>query len=250
MDELDTLPPAMPIQTLVTILLAAAAGALAATVILPAWLPGMVDSLLGAEPKAYWYLARSSAFVAYGLLWLAMIFGLMMTSKTARIWPGGPIAFDLHQHASLLGLAFALFHALVLLGDHYMAYTLAQLLIPFNGGSYRPLWVGVGQVGLYVMALVGFSFYIRKEIGRNLWRLIHFLSFALFIGSLVHGIQSGTDTGQWWSNAIYWSTGGSVLFMTFFRILSTVFAEPKPTAPARTKLGVPSAKPVKNETAG
>jgi len=239
MDELDTLSPAMSFQTIIMILLAAIAGALAATVILPTWLPGMVNSLLGTEPKAYWYLARSSAFVAYGLLWLAMIFGLLMTSKTARIWPGGPIAFDLHQHASLLGLAFALFHALVLLGDHYMAYTLAQLLIPFNGGSYRPLWVAFGQMSLYVMALVGLSFYVRKEIGRNVWRLIHFLSFVLFVGSLAHGIFSGTDTSQWWSNLIYWGTGGSVLFLTVFRIMSTVFAAPKSATPVRAKASVP-----------
>ena len=130
-DTFTDLPPAMALHTLLLVLLASAAGALAAAVVLPSWLPHLSESLLGPEPKAYWYLARASAFVAYGLLWLSMILGLTMTNKLARVWPGGPVAFDLHQHASLLGLAFALFHALVLLGDRYIGYTLPQLLMPF-----------------------------------------------------------------------------------------------------------------------
>jgi len=40
--------------------------------------------------------------------------GVTMTNKMARIWPGGPTAFDAHQYTSLLGLTFALFHAIIL----------------------------------------------------------------------------------------------------------------------------------------
>ncbi|NCC36175.1 MAG: hypothetical protein EOM24_29810, partial [Chloroflexia bacterium] len=92
------LPPAMAPQALIGLLLSAILGAFAAVVLLPSWLPGLSASLLGAEPKAYWYLARSSAMVAYALLWLSMVFGLLMTNRLARLWPGGPVAFDLHQY--------------------------------------------------------------------------------------------------------------------------------------------------------
>jgi predicted ferric reductase len=118
----------MPLSIALGLLLAALVGALGAVLLLPAWLPGLSQSLLGAEPKAYWYLARASAGVAFGLLWLSMVFGLLITNRMARLWPGGPAAFDLHQHASLLGLAFGLFHALILLGDGYM--TIPSPIIP------------------------------------------------------------------------------------------------------------------------
>ncbi|MBI4771873.1 MAG: hypothetical protein HY784_16035 [Chloroflexi bacterium] len=95
-NELDTLPPAMSLGTLLLMLLAVAAGAFAAVVALPALLPGLSASLLGPAPKAYWYLSRASAWVAYVLLWLSMAFGLSLTNKMTRIWPGGPTAFDLH----------------------------------------------------------------------------------------------------------------------------------------------------------
>lgn len=211
--------PAMPLHTLLITLLAVGVGVFAAVVALPTWLPGLSASLLGAEPKAYWYLSRSSALVAYALLWLSMVFGLLMTSRAARAWPGGPAAFDLHQHASLLGLAFALFHALILLGDRYIQADLRQILIPFAYSGYSPLWVGLGQVGIYLMAIVGLSFYVKGQIGRAAWRAIHFISFLMFALALAHGLWSGSDSAHPWVGALYWLTGGSALFLTAYRIL-------------------------------
>lgn len=165
-----------------------------------------------------WYLSRASAFASYVLVWWSMILGLSITSKAAKAWPGGPAATDLHEHASLLGLAFGIIHALVLLGDQYIGYSLAQILVPF-AGSYMPLWVGIGQIAIYLMILVTGSFYVRKQIGAKTWRAIHFLSFLLFGLALGHGIFSGTDSGTLWASWMYYGTGASVLFMTLYRIL-------------------------------
>lgn len=65
---------------------------------------------------------------------------------------------DLHQHASILGIGFGLFHTVILLGDGYSNYTLKQLLVPFASSQYKPLWIGLGQLGLYGLALVTVSF--------------------------------------------------------------------------------------------
>ena len=79
----------------VGVMLAGQAGGLAA----------LGSALIGAHSA--WYLSRASAFVSYVLVWWSMILGLSITSKAARLWPGGPAASALHEHASLLGLAFA-----------------------------------------------------------------------------------------------------------------------------------------------
>src|SRR4051812_247430 len=50
-----------------------------------------------------WYLSRPSAFVGYVLLWASMARGISTPNKLARLWPGGPAAFDLHQYFSWLG---------------------------------------------------------------------------------------------------------------------------------------------------
>jgi predicted ferric reductase len=232
-DELDTLPPAMSWQALVVMLLAVAFGAFAAAVILPNWLPGLSASLLGSEPKAYWYLSRASAMIAFLLLWFSMASGLIITNKLARVWPGGPTAFDLHQYTSLLGLAIGLFHALILMGDHYINFSLAQVLIPFTSTTYRPIWVGIGQVGLYTSAIVSFSFYVRKRLGRRAWRLIHYLSFITFMLTLIHGITSGTDSPEAWARGLYWATGLSLIFLTVYRIIVSMFEPKKQPRPAR-----------------
>lgn len=174
-------------------------------------------ALLGQHSA--WYMSRASAFVAYVLLWWSMVLGVSITNKLARLWPGGPTAGALHEHASLLGLAFGALHGLVLLGDKYIGYTLPQILIPFAGTSYLPLWVGLGQVGFYLMALVTLSFYVRRWIGARTWRSIHYLSFAVFALALLHGLFSGTDTSALWAVWMYEGTGLSLLGLTIYRAL-------------------------------
>lgn len=193
----------------------------------------LITALAGQHSA--WYLSRASAFVAYVLLWWSMILGLSITNRLARLWPGGPAATDLHQQASLLGLGFGLLHALVLLGDSYIGYTLPQILLPF-GGSYQTLWVGLGQIGLYLMALVTFSFYIRRWIGARAWRIIHYLSFVLFALALLHGLFSGTDSSIAWALWMYVSTGVSVLAMTIYRIVMRRGATPSSTRLARAHI--------------
>lgn len=232
---LDELPPVIPFRILILLFVAVGLGTLAAALVLPGWLPGLSASLLGPAPKAYWYLARASAFVAYVLLWLSIILGLLMTNKLARIWPGGPVAFDLHQYTSLLGLAFALFHALILLGDSYIDYSLVHVLVPFAGVSYAPVWVGLGQLSFYLLAIVGLSFYARKQLGRQAWRFIHYLSFAIFLLVLIHGIGSGTDSAEGWTRVLYSVSGGSVLFLTIYRILQCTVVEGTPSQRAHLR---------------
>jgi len=217
---MDNTPPAMSFKNFMLLLLAAAAGAMIAILIIPIWLPGLSGSLGGNSPQAFWFLSRSSAAVAYALLWLSMVFGLLISNKLVRLWQGGPFTFDLHQYASLLGLAFALFHSLILMGDQYIHFGLRQVLIPFSSAEYRPTWVGLGQLAFYMMAAVALSFYVRGRIGNRSWRLIHYFSFAAYLLALGHGIFSGSDSGTVWASYLYWVSGGVFLFLFIYRVLT------------------------------
>jgi predicted ferric reductase len=222
---------AIGIQTFLFVLIAMTVGTLVAVVVLPAWLPNMAQSLMGTDPKAYWYLSRGSAFAALGLLWISMALGLMITNKMARIWPGAPTTFAIHEYVSLLGLAFAIFHALVLLGDHYINYTLVQVIVPFASSGYKPTWVGLGQIGFYVWLIVALTFYVRQSIGPKTWRLIHYGSFAMFALAIYHGLTSGTDTQFAWAQYTYWALSGSLVFLLIHRIVISLAGRPA-SAPA------------------
>jgi predicted ferric reductase len=224
--------PAKHQPALLLITAAAGLGILAATRLLPAWLPAIQASLAGSSPQAFWYLSRSSALVSYFLLWLSMCLGLMITNKLARLWPGGPNAFDLHQYTSLFGLALGSFHGLILLGDRFLKARFWQILVPFGLSSYQPFWVGLGQLAFYLMAIVTISFYVRKQLSRQTWRAIHFLSFASFLLVLIHGLSSGSDSGTAWFQTMYWGTGGVFLFLLIYRLLASWIkpAQARPTS--------------------
>ncbi len=220
-------PSSLGAVAIASVFLGVALGTIGAFALLPGWGANFAASIIGSNPKGYWYLSRASAFVALGLLWVSMMLGLLITDRVARSWPGAPAAFALHEFVSLLGLAFAMFHALILLGDHYINYKLAQILMPFGSINYHPTWVGLGQIGFYVWAIISATFYVRQLIGSKAWKYIHYASFFNFIIAVLHGIASGTDTSVGAAQAFYWVLGGSVLFLTVFRVVAGL-AQPKP----------------------
>jgi predicted ferric reductase len=227
------------IQSFMLFLFATTFGLLVAVVVLPVWMPNLAFSISDTYPKAFWYVSRATAFVSLSLLWLSMALGLGITNKMARLWPGAPATFAIHEYVSLLGLAFAVFHALVLLGDHYINFTLAQVLMPFSTANYRPFWVGVGQLGFYIWVIVAFSFYIRSMIGQKTWRLLHYLSFGMYVMGIFHGLFSGTDASAGWAHTYYWISFGSLLFLFFVRIVGMVIDKLFPQRPA-PRQGLPS----------
>ena len=239
----------LSIQAFLIFILAVFAGFVAAAYILPFWLPDLAASFAGSSPKAYWYLSRATGFVALGMLWVSMMLGIGVTNKMARLWPGVPPAMAIHEYTGLLGLFFAGFHALILLGDKYSKYTLVQLLMPFGSVQYRPTWVALGQLCFYAWFIIAITFYIRRSIGKRTWRVIHYFSFACYLGALIHGLTSGTDSGTLWAQDFYWVTGGSLLFLLVYRILASrktvrqpaAIQAPRPAFPVRE--GTPAHQP-------
>jgi predicted ferric reductase len=217
--ELARLEPVVALDTVLLLLAGTALGAIIAAVVLPDLLPDLIASLLGDQPKVFWYLSRSSGIVAYLLLWLSAVLGLSMTNRLARMWPGGPAAADLHQFVSLLALVLITFHVTILLGDRFANYRIDELLVPFTATEDAPFWVGLGQVALYLSLPVTFSFYVRQTIGVHTWRLIHYTSFAILILVIAHGLGAGTDARTSPIEAMYLVTASALVFLTTYRIL-------------------------------
>jgi predicted ferric reductase len=208
-----------PMSLVFTVAAASIGGMLLAVLVLPAWLPSLTASILAPEPKVFWYISRASAVVAYSMLFISMVLGLLMTGKLAQTWPGAAAANEFHQFNSLLALFLGAFHGLILMGDKYIHYTLMQVLLPFASQNYRPEWVGLGQISLYLTLITVLSFYVRRRIGNKAWRAIHLVTFAAFVMVLVHGIASGTDVTSPVLMGYYWVSGAVVLFLTVYRVL-------------------------------
>ena len=174
---------------------------------------------LAGETMAYWFMARIGGIMAYLLLWLSTIWGLIFSTKVTEKLIPAPIIYGLHEFLAILAIGFAALHALVLLGDRYIQFNIFQVMIPFMA-PYRPFWSGIGVIAFYLSAGLTASFYVRRYIGHRVWRALHYLTFVAFILALGHGLMAGTDSQAWPMTLLYLITGLSTLFLIYFRLLT------------------------------
>lgn len=176
-------------------------------------------NLLGITKKTPWYFTRSAGSVAYLLLAGSTIWGLLLSSKIIKEAIPAPLALEMHKSLSWLAIGLSGLHGLALLFDNYYTYTPADLTIPFIG-PYRPGWVGLGIIGLYLMVVVSASFSFRKQLGQKRWRQLHTLTFVAYLFATIHGIMAGSDSSQPLLQVLYWGSGLVVLFLTNYRLVT------------------------------
>ena len=179
----------------------------------------LMNTWLGIGNQTPWHLSRAAGTVAYLLLAGSTVWGLLLSTKIVKEAIPAALSLAMHSVLSWLALAFTGLHALVLLIDNYYAYTLSDLTIPFIG-PYRPVWVGLGIIGFYMMALVALSFQFRKQLGQKHWRMLHYLSFAVYVLATIHGLTAGTDTSKLSMQVMYLGSGLFVIFLTTYRLLT------------------------------
>lgn len=168
--------------------------------------------------QALWYVTRAAGLTAYFLLWLSTAWGLAVSSKIFDPLLHRAFTYDMHQFISLLAIGFTILHVAVLVGDRYLPFSLAQILIPFVA-PYRPLWVGVGIIGFYLTLLVSVTFYIRRWIGQRTFRAIHLASFLAYLAVTLHGLLAGTDSPLWTTQLMYAGTALVIVFLSVYWFL-------------------------------
>jgi predicted ferric reductase len=184
-----------------------------------------MDWLDSEYERLPWYVTRATALLSYLALTGSVVYGLLLSTKILDRITHRTVSFTLHQDLASIGLALALVHAAVLMIDRSVPYSVVEVVVPFVG-PYRPLWVGIGQITLGLSLLVLLSFYARKRMGQRNWRRLHYLSFAAFVGATLHGLMAGSDTQADWVYLGYLVMTAMVVFLTSYRIVLAVVAEP------------------------
>ena len=128
---------------------------------------------------SFWYLSRASGFVAYLLLWGSVMWGLLLSTGTGRRWMRPPHLLDAHQFLSTAAVGFASFHGLVLMGDRYVSFPLRAIVVPFTAATNR-CWLRFGQLAFWLSVLLIGSFHLRRHLGGQAWRRLHYASFVAF----------------------------------------------------------------------
>jgi sulfoxide reductase heme-binding subunit YedZ len=167
-----------------------------------------------------WYAVRASGMVAYALLTTTVALGLVLSGRARlRRWPRFAVE-DVHRFASLLTWSFVGVHAVTLLADSYLPFSLVDLIVP-GIAPYRPLPTALGVVAAELLAALAVANLLRKRISYGLWRRTHYLNFAVWLLALGHGIAAGSDSDTAWALALYVSSAALVAGLTAWRILAT-----------------------------
>jgi methionine sulfoxide reductase heme-binding subunit len=174
---------------------------------------------------AAWYAARAGGMVAFALLTVGVLFGLVLSGRARSAeWPRFAVE-DVHRFVGLLAGTFVAIHVLVLLLQSYVPFSLADLVVPF-AASWKPIPTALGVVGMELMVALALTNRFRSELPYRFWRRAHYLNFAVWLFALVHGIASGTDTSSLWGAALYAASGGAVVGLTVWRFARGRALEP------------------------
>ena len=152
-----------------------------------------------------WDTARAGGFIAYVLLTLGVAAGLVLRNRWQSVrWPR-LVTNELHGYLNLLALVFIVVHVVAVLVDPFTRFGLREVLVPF-ASHYRPVWMGLGIVALYLLLAVWVSTKLRTRIGYRAWRGIHILAYGVYGAATVHGLGTGSDTRSLWAPLLYTSS--------------------------------------------
>jgi DMSO/TMAO reductase YedYZ heme-binding membrane subunit len=150
-----------------------------------------------------WYIIRAAGFISAGLLILMMLSGIGQATgiiyryiEPIRMWA-------IHKAIALALCASIAVHGGFLLIDHYVPFSLAQVLVPFashynNGTKLWGMALGGIAVALGILAMYGVAIVVLTSLGwidskRKTWRTLHYLSYVIAIFVFLHALYVGTD---------------------------------------------------------
>ena len=161
----------------------------------------MLAAVSSSTSTTLWYTMRATGVVALVLLSGTMVLGILTAGRTSsRAWPAFARA-DLHKRVSLLAMVFLAFHVLTAVLDTYVSVGWASAVIPF-ASPYRPLWTGLGTVGVDLILAVAVTSALRQRISARTWRGVHWLAYGSWPVAMAHSLGMGTDASTLWMDGL------------------------------------------------
>ena len=154
-----------------------------------------------------WYFTRATGGVALVLLTLSLVLGVLDVTRISSPRVPRFVVDGLHRSVSLLVVVFVGIHVLTAVLDSYAPIRLVDAVIPF-GGSYRPLWVGLGAVAFDLLLALVVTSLLRARVGVRAWRALHWLAYACWPFALLHGLGTGSDVKPGW---LLWLSIGCIV---------------------------------------
>ena len=175
-----------------------------------------------------WYLTRATGIVAALLAGASLVWGLMFSSRNVGRRLKANWWLAMHNWLGGLALAFIGVHMLVAFADSDAGLRFVDLLVPSTAVGWAIGW-GVVASWLFVVVTVPSVARIRRRLPRRAWHLMHLLAFPAVALTVVHALQSGSDTTAAWFGRGLAVAAGLAVYPLSLR-LSGVFQSRRGTA--------------------
>ncbi|MDP9027682.1 MAG: 2Fe-2S iron-sulfur cluster-binding protein [Actinomycetota bacterium] len=181
------------------------------------------------DPHIWWYVTRSSAIIAWILMTLAVVWGIVLSTRIFRKVDNPGWLQDLHRYFGGLSLVMIGVHIVSLMLDGWLHFTPMQALVPFQA-SYRTIPVAMGIGAFYLLVIVYGSSLFRNRLPPKFWKFLHYFNYGSVLLIAFHAGLTGTDAGSWW----YLSVAVAILSLTATAIIVRLVMSKTPaTAVAR-----------------
>ena len=135
-------------------------------------------------------LSADVGLVAVGLVSLNLGIGLLMALRYSpwKFWPHRRFdIFRIHRWTGYAVLATSILHPVVLLFSSTARFRTVDIFYPVHSPS-QPFENTIGAIALYGIVVVVITSYFRLQLGRRLWKSVHFVIYATAIALFWHGI--------------------------------------------------------------
>jgi len=170
-------------------------------------------------PRFWWYAARSSGIVAWALAAASVIWGLLLSTRSARGIAKPSWVLDLHRFLGALTLAAVVVHLSALVADTFVPFRLSDLLVP-GASAWKTVPVAFGVIAFWLVVAVEASSLVRRRLPNKVWARIHLLSFVAYGLATLHYLQAGTERSNPIVLLAVEAASAIVIGLTMLRILT------------------------------
>ena len=179
------------------------------------------------NPQLWWYLARATGLVGWGLASLSVLWGLALSGRPFGRNPTGPWLLDLHRYLGGLSVLFVGGHIGALVADSYVHFGVADLLVPTASG-YKSLAVAWGIVGMYFLVAIEVTSLVKNRLPKKVWRGVHYTSMIVFVTTTVHLLTAGTDRQNTLLRIAAAVSTAVATFLLAYRVVAPKTTKPPP----------------------
>lgn len=153
-----------------------------------------------------------SAYVgltAVGAVTLNMLLGMLIAMRYSpvRSWPHRRFNyFRLHNWTGYVALTAAILHVLILLFNRTTRFRIVDIVYPVHSPS-QPLENTIGAVALYTVAIVVVTSYLRIQLGRRVWKAVHFAVYFAAAALFWHSVFTDPELKN---SPVDWLDGGKL----------------------------------------